>query len=50
MPVGDVLVSDPGGDVEHDDGTLALDVVTVAQTAELLLDIKMYRTTPLNPL
>ena len=37
MPVGHVLVGDAGGDVEHDDTTLALDVVTVAETTELLL-------------
>ena len=37
MPVGDVLVGDPGGDVKHDDGTLALDVVAVPQAAKLLL-------------
>jgi hypothetical protein len=37
MPVGDVLVGDTGGDVEHDDTTLTLDVVTVAETTELLL-------------
>lgn len=37
MPVWDVLVGDAGGDVEHDDTALAVDVVTVAQTTELLL-------------
>lgn len=37
MPVGDVLVGDAGGDVEHDDTALALDVVAVAETTELLL-------------
>ncbi len=37
MPVGDVLVCDTGGDVEHDDAALAVDVVAVAQTAKLLL-------------
>lgn len=37
VPVGDVLVGDAGGDVEHDDGALALDVVSVAEAAELLL-------------
>lgn len=37
VPVGDVLVGDAGGDVEHDDAALAVDVVAVAQTAELLL-------------
>ena len=37
MPVGDVLVGDTGGHVKHDDTTLALDIVTVAETAELFL-------------
>ena len=37
MPVGDVLVGDTGGHVEHDDTGLALDIVTVAETTELLL-------------
>ena len=26
VPVGDVLVGDPGGDVEHDDGALSLEL------------------------
>ena len=37
VPVGDVLVGDAGGDIEHDDTALALDVVTIAETTELLL-------------
>ena len=37
MPVGDVLVGDSGGDIEHDDTALALDVVAIAETTELLL-------------
>ena len=37
MPVGNVLVCDTRGDVEHDDTALAVDVVSIAQTAELLL-------------
>lgn len=37
VPVGHVLVSDTRSNVEHDDTTLALDVVTVAKTSELLL-------------
>lgn len=37
MPVGDVLVGNAGGDVEHDNAALAVDVVAVAQTTELLL-------------
>jgi hypothetical protein len=37
VPVGDVLVGDTGGDIEHDDATLAVDVVSVTKTSELLL-------------
>lgn len=37
MPVGDVLVGDAGGHVEHDDTALAVDVVAITQTTELLL-------------
>ena len=37
MPVGNVLVGNAGGDIEHDDTALAVDVVTVAETTELLL-------------
>lgn len=37
MPVGDVLVGDAGSDIEHDDTALAVDVVTVTETTELLL-------------
>lgn len=37
MPVGDVLVGDTRGNVEHDDTALSLDVVAVTETAELLL-------------
>lgn len=37
MPVGDVLVGNAGGDIEHDDTALAVDVVTVTETTELLL-------------
>lgn len=37
MPVGDVLVGDTGGNIEHDDTALAVDVVTVTEAAELLL-------------
>lgn len=35
VPVRDVLVGDAGGDIKHDDGTLALNVVAVAEAAEL---------------
>lgn len=37
VPVGHVLVGDTRGYVEHDDTTLALDVVSVTETTELLL-------------
>lgn len=37
VPVGDVLVGDAGSDIEHDDTALSVDVVTVAETTELLL-------------
>jgi len=37
MPVGNVLVGDTGGHVEHDDTALALDIVTVTETTELFL-------------
>jgi hypothetical protein len=37
VPVGDVLVGDARGDVEHDNTALAVDVVAVTKTTELLL-------------
>ena len=37
MPVGDVLVCDTRGNIEHDDTALAVDVVAVTETTELLL-------------
>ena len=37
MPVGDVLVGNAGGNIEHDDTALALNVVTIAETTKLLL-------------
>lgn len=37
VPVGDVLVGDARGDIEHDDGALAADVVAITEPAELLL-------------
>lgn len=37
MPVGNVLVGNAGGDVEHDDAALAVDVVSVTKTSKLLL-------------
>lgn len=49
VPVGNVLVCDTGGDIEHDDTALAIDVVTITQTTELLLtssvpDVELNRT------
>jgi len=46
VPVGNVLVGDTGGDIEHDDSTLSVDVVTITKTSKLLLpssvpDIKL---------
>ena len=37
MPVGNVLVGNAGGDVEHDDAALAIDVVSVTKASKLLL-------------
>jgi len=43
MPIGDILVRDPRGYVKHNDGALALNVVTVAQATELLLSGRIPR-------
>ena len=37
VPVGNVLVGDTRGDIEHDDTALAVDVVSITETTELLL-------------
>ena len=37
VPVRNVLVGDTGGDIKHDDTALAVDVVTITETTELLL-------------
>ena len=37
VPGGDILVGDAGGNIEHDDTALAVDVVAITKTAELLL-------------
>jgi hypothetical protein len=37
MPVRDVLVGDTGRDIEHDDTTLPLNVVSISQATKLLL-------------
>lgn len=46
MPVGNILVGNARSDVEHDNTALAIDVVTITETTELLLagsvpDIKL---------
>lgn len=37
VPVGDVLVRDSGSNVEHDDSTLPLDIVSISEATELFL-------------
>lgn len=37
VPVGNVLVGNARGDIEHDDTALSVDVVSVTETTELLL-------------
>jgi hypothetical protein len=37
VPVGNVLVGDSGSNIEHDDTTLSLDVVSISETTEFLL-------------
>jgi len=37
VPSRDVLVRQTGGDIEHNDGALAVDVVAIAEATELLL-------------
>lgn len=37
MPRRNVLVGDTGGDIEHDDTALAVDVVSISKTTEFLL-------------
>ena len=54
MPVGDVFIGDSGGNVEHDDTTMAVDVVSVTKASELLLscsipDIELNITQVLCP-
>jgi hypothetical protein len=49
MPVWDVLVSDTGCDVKHDDTALSINVVAITETAELFLtgsvpDVKLNLT------
>lgn len=49
MPIGYVFVRDSRCDVKHNDTTLAVDVVAIAESPEFLLsgrvpDIKLYAT------
>jgi hypothetical protein len=37
VPVGNVLIGDTGGNIEHDDTALPIDVVAVSETSKLLL-------------
>ena len=37
VPVWNILVGDSRSDIEHDDGTLTLDIITISQTTKLLL-------------
>ena len=37
VPLGDVLVGDSSGDIEHDDGGLSTNVVTFSKSTEFLL-------------
>ena len=37
MPVRNVLVRDPARDIEHDDTTLSLNVVSITESSKLLL-------------
>ena len=37
VPVGNVLVGNTGGDIEHDDTALTVDVVSITKATELLL-------------
>lgn len=41
MPIWHVLIRDTGSDVEHDNTTLSLNVVSIAQTTELLLSCRV---------
>lgn len=46
VPVGNVLIGDAGGYIEHDDTALPVDIITIPKTSELLLsssvpDIKL---------
>ena len=46
MPVGDILVGDARCDIKHNDAALAVDVITISQSAKFLLaccvpDIKL---------
>jgi hypothetical protein len=37
VPIWNILVRGPGSDIKHDDGTIALDIISVTQSSELFL-------------
>lgn len=37
VPGGNVLVSDTGSDIEHDDTALPVDIISISETTKLLL-------------
>ena len=37
VPFGDILVGDPGGHIEHDDGGMGANIISFPETSELLL-------------
>jgi hypothetical protein len=46
VPLGDALVGDSGGDVEHEDGGVGPNVVPLAQAAQLLLPGRVPKVQP----
>ena len=41
MPVGYVLVGDTRSDIEHNDSTLAIDIIAVSQSTKLFLTCRV---------
>ena len=41
MPVRHVLIRDTGGHIEHDNATLSLNIISIAQATELLLSCRV---------
>lgn len=37
VPLGDILVGDSGGDIEHKNGSMCTDIVTLSETSEFFL-------------